>query len=237
MDNKKWQALRGSAGFYIALAVCLLAVGAGGWMLLRDREEPPAVVEEKAVPETVTPAPKVTVPAAERVEPAVVETVQPQPVEAEVSSMPEVEVDDTPVVAQAPRLIVSPLNGQVLTAFSVDKLVYNVTMDDWRIHDGVDISAKPGTTVLAACSGTVLAVKNDPMMGTTVTIGHDGGYQTTYASLQTRPTVEAGDTVSAGQIIGAVGTTAKAESGQSPHLHFSVTKDGDAVDPEEFLKR
>ena len=101
----------------------------------------------------------------------------------------------------------------------------------------MDISAKPGTTVLAACSGTVLAVKNDPMMGTTVTIGHDGGYQTTYASLQTRPTVEAGDTVSAGQIIGAVGTTAKAESGQSPHLHFSVTKDGDAVDPEEFLKR
>ena len=75
------------------------------------------------------------------------------------------------------------------------------------------------------------------MMGTTVTIGHDGGYQTVYASLQARPTVEEGDKVSAGQIIGAVGTTAKAESGQSPHLHFSVTKDGDAVDPEEFLKR
>ena len=190
------------------------------------------MVEEDPVPEVSAPAPEVT----EEPEPAVVETIQPQPVE-ETPPMPEVEVDDTPVVVQAPRLVVSPLNGQVLTAFSVDKLVYNVTMDDWRIHDGVDISAKPGTTVLAACSGTVLAVKNDPMMGTTVTIGHDGGYQTTYASLQTRPTVEAGDTVSAGQIIGAVGTTAKAESGQSPHLHFSVTKDGDAVDPEEFLKR
>ena len=233
MDNKKWEALRGSAGFYITLAVCLLVVGVSGWMLLSDRGKEPAVVVEDPVPEVSAPAPEVM---EEEPEPAAVETIRPQPVE-ETPAMPEVEVDDTPVVAQAPRLVVSPLNGQVLTAFSVDKLVYDVTMDDWRVHDGVDISAKPGTTVLAACSGTVLAVENDPMMGTTVTIAHDGGYQTTYASLQSRPTVEAGDAVSAGQIIGAVGTTAKAESGQSPHLHFSVTKDGDAVNPEEFLKR
>ena len=233
MDNKKWEALRGSAGFYITLAVCLLVVGVSGWMLLSDRGKEPAVVVEDPVPEVSAPAPEVM---EEEPEPAAVETIRPQPVE-ETPAMPEVEVDDTPVVAQAPRLVVSPLNGQVLTAFSVDKLVYDVTMDDWRVHDGVDISAKPGTTVLAACSGTVLAVENDPMMGTTVTIAHDGGYQTTYASLQSRPTVEAGDAVSAGQIIGAVGTTAKAEFGQSPHLHFSVMKDGDVIDPEEFLKR
>lgn len=232
MDNKKWKALRGGAGFYITLAVCLLVVGVSGWALLSGRGEEPAIVEEPA-PEVSAPAPEVT----EEEQPAAVETVEPETVEVETPPMPEAEVDDTPVVAQAPRLVVSPLNGQVLTAFSVDKLVYDKTMDDWRIHDGVDISAKPGTTVLAACSGTVLAVENDPMMGTTVTIDHDGGYQTTYANLQAQPTVKAGDTVSAGQIIGAVGTTAKAESGQSPHLHFSVTKDGDVVDPEEFLKR
>ena len=233
MDNKKWKARRGGAGFYITLAVCLLVVGVSGWALLSGRGEEPAIVEEEPAPEVSAPAPEVT----EEEQPAAVETVEPETVEVETPPMPEAEVDDTPVVAQAPRLVVSPLNGQVLTAFSVDKLVYDKTMDDWRIHDGVDISAKPGTTVLAACSGTVLAVENDPMMGTTVTIDHDGGYQTTYANLQAQPTVKAGDTVSAGQIIGAVGTTAKAESGQSPHLHFAVTKDGDAVDPEEFLNR
>ena len=37
-----------------------------------------------------------------------------------------------------------------------------------------------------------------------------------------------------GAVIGAVGTTAAAESGQ-PHLHFAVTKDGKAVDPNEYL--
>ena len=83
-------------------------------------------------------------------------------------------------------------------------------------------------------AGAVLSVTDDPLMGTTVVLEHDNGYQTTYANLQAKPNVEAGDPVSAGQIIGAVGTTAAAESGQ-PHLHFAVTKDGKAVDPNEYL--
>ena len=148
--------------------------------------------------------------------------------------LPEVEVDHTPVAAEAPRLVVTPLRGDVLTAFSMEELVYSPTLGDWRTHNGVDIAAQQGTTVLAASAGAVLSVTDDPLMGTTVVLEHDNGYQTTYANLQAKPNVEAGDPVSAGQIIGAVGTTAAAESGQ-PHLHFAVTKDGKAVDPNEYL--
>ena len=234
MDSKrKWEVLRSGAGFYTALVVCLAAIGIGGWMALFAGKEQPVLVEE----EPQASAPVEAAAEAPQEETPVVEVVHPTPVEETAAPMPEVEVDDAPVEVEAPRLIVSPLNGSVQTAFSVDKLVYDVTMDDWRIHDGVDIAAKPGTTVLAACSGSVLAVESDPMMGTTVTIRHDGGYQTKYANLQSHPTVKAGDSVSAGEIIGAVGTTARAEAAQSPHLHFSVEKDGDAVDPDEFLKR
>ena len=42
--------------------------------------------------------------------------------------------------------------------------------------------------------------------------------------------------MSAGQILGVVGTTASAETAQGPHLHFSVSKDGAPVDPGEFLE-
>ena len=66
-------------------------------------------------------------------------------------------------------------------------------------------------------------------------LGYADGYQTTYANLQEMPPVAQGDTVTAGQVIGAVGTTAPAESAQGPHLHFSVSKDGDAVDPDTYL--
>jgi murein DD-endopeptidase MepM/ murein hydrolase activator NlpD len=149
--------------------------------------------------------------------------------------MPEIEVDDTPVIAEAPRLIVTPVHGEVLMAFSMEELTYNPTMEDWRTHNGIDIAAASGTTVLAACNGQVLAVEEDALMGTTVVLEHDGGYQTTYANLQVSPPVTAGDFVSAGQIIGAVGSTAAAESAQESHLHFAVTKDGESIDPHTFL--
>ena len=89
--------------------------------------------------------------------------------------------------------------------------------------------------MLAASGGTVLSVSDDLLMGTTVVREHGNGYQTTYANLQQTPPVAQGDSVTAGQIIGTVGTTASAESAQGPHLHFSVTKDGDAVDPDTYL--
>ena len=225
MANKKWDAFMGSAGFYVTLAVCLLVVGVSGYFLLFDsKDAEPAAEETSQVPETESAAP------AEDLE-------DPDPVETQTSSMPEIEIDDTPVTAEAPRTVVSPLDGQVVTAFSVDQLVYSETLGDWRTHDGVDISASAGTAVLAACAGTVAGIEDDPLMGTTVTISHAGGYQTVYASLQEHPSVEIGDSVSAGQTIGTVGDTAAAEAAQGPHLHFSVTKDGDVVDPDDFLNQ
>lgn len=153
------------------------------------------------------------------------------PAEEQLSSAQE--ADTLPV---APRLVVSPLVGETLAAFSVEELRYSETLGDWRTHDGIDIAAAAGTQVLAACSGTVTSVFDDDLMGTTVVIRHDGGYVTTYANLQSIPTVGEGQHVSAGEVIGAVGSTSLAEFASAPHLHFSVTKDGESIDPMEFLR-
>ena len=233
MEHKLKSVLSGT-GFYLLLAVCLVTAAVSGWFLLFGRDEP---AQEETPPPAAVSAPVenayVPEPEPEEDEPPVEASA---PVEVEiVPTMPEVEIDDTPVMAEPPRLVVEPLKGEVLMAFSVDQLVYSPTLADWRTHDGVDISAKPGATVLAATAGTVASVEDHPLMGTTVVIEHEGGYATTYANLQAKPTVEPGELVTAGQIIGAVGTTASAEAAQSPHLHFSVTRDGEAVDPSEFL--
>ena len=235
MEHKLKSVLSGT-GFYLLLAVCLIAAAVSGWFLLFSGDKPD---EEQAAPTETVSAPVesayIPEPEPEDEEPPV-EASAPVPVEVEiVPTMPEVQVDDTPVMAEPPKLIVEPLKGEVLMAFSVDQLVYSPTLADWRTHDGVDISAKPGTTVLAATAGTVASVEDHPLMGTTVVIDHEGGYTTTYSNLQAKPTVQSGDLVTAGQIIGAVGTTAPAEAAQSPHLHFSVTRNGEAVDPSEFL--
>ena len=233
--SKKWDAIRGSAEFYITMAVCLVVIGVSGYFLLFGGVSPEERLEEEAPAEeaiVTDPAPEVEVSAEE----PVVETIAPEPVETP-AVMPEVEIDDTPVVAEIPRQLVDPLEGEVVTAFSMEELVYNATLWDWRTHDGVDIAAEAGTSVLAASSGTVISVEEDPLMGTTVVIEHDGGYQTTYSNLQAEPSVAEGDTVSAGQFICAVGDTAAAEAAQGPHLHFSVTCDGEPVDPQSFLNQ
>lgn len=231
MENKRTGALSG-VGFYVTLAICLLAAGIGGYFLLFGGQE---TAQEEDVPQTAVTAKAPEIPEAQ--EP--VETVSPAELADEPSTEPEPEsepaVDDTPVVAAIPQVVMAPLEGEVVAAFSVDQLTYNETLGDWRTHDGIDIAAAEGTSVLAASGGTVLSVSDDLLMGTTVVLEHENGYQTTYANLQQTPPVAQGDSVTAGQIIGTVGTTASAESAQGPHLHFSVTKDGDAVDPDTYL--
>ena len=231
MANRNFRSLLGGAGFYTVLAVCIVAVGVGGYFLLFD--QPPQEEEPQTdVVAPVTNVPQDQTPSAQESDD---EEAEEEEASAPVSMPEEPVVDDTPVVAEAPHLVVSPLQGEVLAAFSVDELTYNETLADWRTHDGIDIAAAEGTTVLAASAGTVASVTDDALMGTTVVLSHSGGYETTYANLQAKPPVAEGDSVSAGQIIGAVGTTAAAEASQPPHLHFSVTKDGEPIDPSYFL--
>ena len=233
MENKVKNVLSG-IGFYGTLAVCLLVVGVCGWVLLQDREDPlpqQAVKPQVPVSQPVE-MPEVRLPAVETLEPAPV----PVPVPPkETKELPEVEVDHTPVAAEAPRLVVAPLRGDVLTAFSMEELVYSPTLGDWRTHNGVDIAAQQGTTVLAASAGAVLSVTDDPLMGTTVVIQHGGGYTTQYSCLQKDPPVQEGDQVAAGDVIGLVGSTASAEGSMGPHLHFSVSKDGQVIDPADYV--
>jgi len=236
--HSKWDAIRGNAGFFITLTVCLLTIAVCGYFLLFDGETPPTPVSTPATEDSVPVAPMPEVPVTAPAEPLAEESVPAAaPVEEVSIPVQEIILDDTPVMAEAPRLIVEPLEGDVVTAFSVDALVYNPTLADWRIHDGVDISAEAGSSVLAVAAGTVIAVENDPLMGVSVTLSHEDGFHTTYANLQQEVPVRAGDAVSAGQIIGAVGNTAAAEASQPPHLHFSVTQNGDAIDPEKFLRK
>ena len=64
---------------------------------------------------------------------------------------------------------------------------------------------------------------------------HAGGWSSRYCGLAKEPSVTAGDTVEAGQVLGTVGTTALVETAQEPHLHFEVYCDGEPADPAGFL--
>ena len=144
-------------------------------------------------------------------------------------------MEEVPNVEDLLPQVISPLDGTTVTVFSMNELLYDETMADWRTHDGLDIQAAEGDAVKTAAAGTVVKVENDELMGTTVFIEHAGGYTTQYSSLQVDPPVRQGQTVVAGDIIGTVGNTAAAENNMGPHLHFSVSKDGKVIDPAEYV--
>ena len=248
----------GGMGFYIALLVCVLAAGVVGYQaLLSDGTDPDVVVEDPvtASVDQVEPGEKVpvSVPEKEPVRPVIsqepVVVVKPPVVaeEALVSAPAEVEIPEIPAAAEQPApapvsvsepaKIVSPVLGETVAVFSVEQLIYDATLGDWRTHDGVDIEAAAGTSVVAAAAGTVISVTEDGLLGVTVVVDHHNGYLSTYASLQPEPMVAAGDSVAAGEVIGIVGNSSLSEAGLGAHLHFSVTKDGQAVDPMAFLEQ
>lgn len=235
--DKRISAIFQSHGFYVSLAVALAAAAVGGYFLLMDGRE--AAVETAApVYETVTDTlPEGLTQTAQTNDPVEEDPAPAAPVQVlETASMPEDPIEpEAPAAVGAVRTVVQPLTGEVVAAFSVDSLIYDPTLADWRIHDGVDIAAELDAEVFAAAAGVVAAVRDDAMMGTTVVIQHEDGYTTTYSNLRAGAEVLAGDHVAAGQVIGAVGDTAAAESARGPHLHFSVTQNGDVVDPEVFL--
>lgn len=225
------RALLDGTGFYIALFLGVTALAVTGyWMLLPSRGEAQSAAKPQELPVPIVVEPVEPVVPTEKVD-------EPEPAKPVSKPVEVTEPKKTAPTPVAPTLIVSPLTGETVTVFSVAELLYSETLCDWRTHDGVDIAAAPGTQVLAACSGTVLSVADDDLMGTTVIIEHGGGYETVYANLQSVPTVAPEQYVSAGQVIGSVGETALAESAVAPHLHFAVTKDGKPIDPADFLKK
>ena len=207
----------GGRGYYIALALCLAAVGTIGYFALRER---PVTVKQQ--------------------EPAPTLDIQPAPTQPVVKPAPVVipEPEPQPEITEPAELlpqVVSPLDGTTVTVFSMTELLYDTTMADWRTHDGIDVQAEEGAAVKTAAGGTVQSVTDDELMGTTVVIDHEGGCSTRYSSLQKDVPVTAGQQVVAGEVIGRVGTTSAAESQMGPHLHFSVSRDGAVIDPRDYV--
>lgn len=129
-----------------------------------------------------------------------------------------------------------PVEGEILRDYAMEELIFSETLDEWTVHQGMDIKADRTTVVKAAEEGTVVAIKNDPRFGLTVIIEHEDGFKTIYSNLLTTEFVAEDEKVEKGQSIGTVGNSAVFEISDEPHLHFEMLKDGEYVDPKLYLK-
>ena len=100
------------------------------------------------------------------------------------------------------------------------------------MHTGLDFRAGMGDPVRATANGKVTSAAWAGGYGRMVEIDHGNGLATRYGHLS-EIHVKVGDTIKIGQVIGAVGSTGRSTG---PHLHYETRIDGEAVDPQKFLR-
>ncbi len=218
MSNHKSSRLFGGKGYYIALILCATAIGVMGYVYSRQSENTPVDSLDVAVTASQPTAGS--------------ETTQPSQ-----SGQEPPQTEQTTEATVGKLAVTVPVEGEMITEYAMEVLSYNETTRDWRTHNGVDFAAEGGTKVVAAAAGEVYTVYEDERLGHTVVIRHDDGYVTKYASLAPEISVAPGDVVALGQTIGAVGSSALMETALGDHLHFSVTQNNEAVNPQDFLNQ
>lgn len=102
---------------------------------------------------------------------------------------------------------------------------------DWRFHAGVDL-AIGHTPIYATRAGIVEIAKYSESAGYYVVINHMDGYKSTYMHMCKFPSVKAGEMVTAGQVIGCVGSTGWSTGN---HLHFGISQNGVNLNPMDFI--
>ncbi len=131
----------------------------------------------------------------------------------------------------------APMVGTVTKGHSLSAPVFSLTLGEWRVHTGLDISCEEGASVYASEDGEITGIYNDPMLGYTVEITHSDEIMTRYSNLDgsSLGSLKVGDKVTSGDKIGTVGDSAISELAEEPHLHFEMIVTDTKVNPLDYI--
>ena len=121
--------------------------------------------------------------------------------------------------------LIKPISGIITSRFAESSRIRSSR------HTGLDISASTGTPIKAAASGTVTFSGRKGSYGNLIVISHGNGVQTYYGHCSALH-ASAGQQVSQGQTIAAVGSTGNSTG---PHLHLEIRVNGVAYNPQNYL--
>lgn len=126
-----------------------------------------------------------------------------------------------------------PVQSRISSTFGLRRRVNGKLLTDY-FHSGLDFAAATGTPVKAVQRGKVILARHGwKLHGNTICIDHGLGVISFYIHLS-KVLVKEGDIVDAGQKIGAVGSTGRANG---PHLHFSIYVNKDATNPGDWFAK
>ncbi len=212
-------------GFYVALAVCLVAVcGLAVTTFIDVFNQNRAQVED---PGSFSPPSSDNRP---------VDTPQTDVPDTRTTALEEPEPTAAPPddpTAEPDDLFVLPLTNEVMGRYSTEP-VFSVTLQSWRLHTGVDFKGEIGQTVKAVADGTVEQVYSELIWGDCLLIDHGYGVKSLYWGAAS--SLKTGHTVKVNEEIGVL-SEIPCESVMGPHLHLEMQIGGETVDPVTALGR
>lgn len=128
-----------------------------------------------------------------------------------------------------------PASGAVIMGYSMDQTVFFQTLEQYKYNPAMIIGGEVGETITASAAGIVTSIEETAQTGTTVSLDMGNGYTAVYGQL-TDVTLSTGDYVSAGEMIGNLNEPTKYYSVEGPNLYFEILKDGEPVDPMNFME-
>ncbi len=223
-DNEE-EKKSGGKGFYIALAVCLIAIcGVAVTTFVSTLPiDEPETVDQTTVSTTGTTksVQQVVIPATDvKDDRTTTVTTTPATTTTTEATIPE-------------DLFVFPVSNRVLRAFSKNHY-FSDTLGEWVTHNGVDFEASEGDTVKAAADGTIVSIRQDVLWGDLIEIKHEGNLVTRYCGV-TADSVAEGQSVQAGDVIGTL-SAVPAEVLDPAHLHMELLVNGTHTDPLTLIK-
>ena len=128
-----------------------------------------------------------------------------------------------------------PASGPVIMSYSMDRTVFFQTLEQYQYNPAMVVSGEVGETIKASAAGIVTNIEEKAETGTTVTLDMGNGYNAVYGQLTDVP-LAIGDHVNAGETVGILAEPTKYFSVEGPNLYFEVTKDGEPVDPLNYME-
>lgn len=128
-----------------------------------------------------------------------------------------------------------PVKGDVILKYSMSNTVYFKTLAQYKCNPGIVISAKEGTNVKAAADCRVTKIEKDDELGTVVTTDIGDSFTVSYGQLD-NISVNKGDELKEGDVIGTVAKPTKYYSEEGSNLYFQVNEGKETVDPLLLLR-
>lgn len=162
--------------------------------------------------------------------------VQSEEAEEELSEEEEADASETEQFAFADdSRLIWPVDGDVILNYSMDKSIYFSTLNQYKYHPAIVISAEVGSEVRCAARGEVTDISVNEETGTTLTMDIGSGYQAIYGQLK-EVTVEEGDTVESETVIGYVSEPTKYYTLEGSNLYFQLLKNREPVNPMDYME-